>query len=209
MIVLDERRGVSMQSKTFALLKNLTLFAKLPIEDVKRFVDASQTTSHKRGKILYLEGQSADCFYVICTGWLKIFRTTKEGEEVILTMLTKGSVVGDNAIFGHGRYVSSVQVVEDAQIVSIPFSLLEEQLRVSNQFAFNMMTSMMQYQRLHELQLEQYLLYSAPQRIGCFLLGLCPKLEQKDGVVIELPYGKTLIAWACHEKTEHRNCVIH
>jgi len=57
-----------------------------------------------------------------------------------------------------------------------------------------MLTSMTQYQRRHELQLEQYLLYSAPQRIGCFLLGLCPLQEQKDGVILDLPYDKTLIA---------------
>jgi len=38
------------------------------------------------------------------------------------------------------------------------------------------------------------LLYSAPQRVGCFILGLCPVQEQKDGAEIELPYDKTLIA---------------
>ena len=57
-----------------------------------------------------------------------------------------------------------------------------------------MLTAMVEYQRRHELQLEQYLLYSAPQRIGCFLLGLCPTLEQIDGVVLTLPYDKNLIA---------------
>jgi CRP-like cAMP-binding protein len=57
-----------------------------------------------------------------------------------------------------------------------------------------MLVSMVQYQRRHEMQLEQYLLYSAPQRIGCFLLGLCPVLEQIDGVVLTLPYDKMLIA---------------
>jgi CRP-like cAMP-binding protein len=57
-----------------------------------------------------------------------------------------------------------------------------------------MLATMVQYQRRHELQLEQYLLYSAPQRIGCFLLGLLPLLEQKDGVELNLPYKKDLIA---------------
>ena len=109
-------------------------------------------------------------------------------------MITHDSITGENAIFENGRFTSSAQVVEDAQIMSIPHTLLKEQLRVNPQLAFNMLTSMVLYQRRHEMQLEQYLLYSAPQRIGCFLLGLCPTLEQIDGVVLSLPYDKTLIA---------------
>jgi CRP-like cAMP-binding protein len=109
-------------------------------------------------------------------------------------MLTAGSTIGENSLFESGRFTSSAQVAEDATIISIPFSLLSEQLELNNQLALNMLGSMVQYQRRHELQLEQYLLYSAPQRIGCFLLGLCPALEQKDGVILNLPYDKTLIA---------------
>jgi CRP-like cAMP-binding protein len=85
-------------------------------------------------------------------------------------------------------------IVEDATILSIPLSFLKNQLQENRQLSFNMLGCMVQYQRRHEQQLEQYLLYTAPQRIGCFLLGLCPVLEQKDGVILNLPYDKTLIA---------------
>ena len=46
-----------------------------------------------------MEGEKADFFYVICTGWLKLFHTTEEGEEVILAMLTKNGITGENSIF--------------------------------------------------------------------------------------------------------------
>jgi hypothetical protein len=35
---------------------------------------------------------------------------------------------------------------------------------------------------------------SAPQRIGSFLLRLCPH-DKKKGIVLHLPYDKTLIAY--------------
>ena len=109
-------------------------------------------------------------------------------------MLSKYSITGENAIFEHGCFTSNAQVAEDAQILCIPLCILKEQLSVNNLLAFNMLNSMVQDRRMHELQLKQYLLYSAPQRIGCFLLGLCPTLEQKDGATLNLPYDKTLIA---------------
>jgi CRP-like cAMP-binding protein len=183
-----------MKCNSLAFFKGLTLFAGLPEKDVALFTDAAKIKSYKKGQHLYIGGEEAHFFYIMCSGWLKLFHVTKEGEEVSLAMLTRDSITGENAIFEQGRFTSSALVVEDAQILSIPHALLKEQLLVNTKLAFNMLTSMVQYQRRHELQLEQYLLYSAPQRIGCFLLGLCPTLQQVDGVVLSLPYDKTLIA---------------
>lgn len=193
MIALKERDADSKQRKSFAF-RSLPLFANLRDEDVVLFANASQIKTYKKGRFIYLEGEKADFFYVICSGWIKLFHTTEEGEEVNLAVLTTNCISGENAIFEYGSHTSSAQVVEDAQILSVPLSLLKEQLCVNNRLSFNMLTSMVQYQRLHELQYEQYFLYSAPQRIGCFLLGLCPLLEQKDGMAINLPYDKALIA---------------
>ncbi len=194
MISINKPQADSQRCKSFIFFKNLTIFLNLSDEEVMRFSNAAQVKSYKKGQLLYQEGEEANFFYIICSGWLKLFYITKEGEEVNLAMLTKDNITGENAIFEQGCFASSAQVAEDAQIVSIPLALLKEQLRVNNQLAFNMLNSMVQYQRRHELQLEQYLLYSAPQRIGCFLLGLCPTLNQKDGIVVNLPYDKTLIA---------------
>jgi len=181
-------------SKSVDFFKTLSLFEKLTDEELRHFSNAANVKSYKKGQLLYLEGDKAKFFYIILNGWVRLFYTTEEGDEVSLAMLTKDSITGETAIFEEGNFTSSVQIVEDAQIMSIPLSLIKEQLRFNNQLAFNMLTSMVQYQRQHELQFEQYLLYSAPQRIGCFLLGLCPVNEQKDGVTLNLPYDKTLIA---------------
>ncbi len=194
MAAIKEQDVGSKQCKSLAFFKSLILFTNIADKEISLFIDAAQVKSYKKGKILYLEGEQADFFYIICNGWLKLFHITEEGEEVSLAMLTKNNITGENAIFEQGRFTSSALVAEDAQIVSIPLSLLKEQIRMNNHLAFNMLTTMVQYQRRHELQLEQYLLYSAPQRIGCFLLGLCPVLEQIDGVVLNLPYDKALIA---------------
>lgn len=192
--MLKERKADPVQSKSLAFFKELTLFSNLRNDDVERFVDAAQIASYEKGRHLYLEGEQAKSFYIVCSGWVKLFNTTEEGEEVILAMITKDSVTGEHALFEKNHYTSSAQVAENAQILTLPISLLKEQISVNNQLAVNMLASMVQYQRRHELQLEQYLLYSAPQRIGCFLLGLLPVSEHKDGATLDLPYDKTLIA---------------
>lgn len=175
-------------------LRGLPLFANLPEKEVLPFADAAQIKSYKKGQYLYMEGEQAKFFYVMCSGWLKLLHVTEDGEETVIAMLTKNDITGESAFFEQGNFASTAQIVEDAQILSIPITLLKEQMGISTQLALNMLTSMIQYQRRHEMQLEQFLLYSAPQRVGCFILGLCPVQEQKDGVLLDLPYDKSLIA---------------
>jgi len=194
MTTIKERSTDFTQDKSSAFFKDLKLFANLRSTELAHFSRAAQIKNYKKGQFLYIEGEQAEFFYIVCSGWLKLCNTTEEGEEVILAMLTKDSVTGESAMFEHGRYTSSAQIAEDSQILSVPLSILQGQLRVNNQLALNMLASMVQYQRRHELQLEQYLLYSAPQRIGCFLLGLLPASEHKDGATLDLPYDKGLIA---------------
>jgi len=176
------------------VFKRLPLFANLSEKEIACFADVTQIKRYKKGQYLYMEDEEAKCFYIICSGWLKLVHMTEDGDEVIVAMLTKDCITGESSIFEQGNFTSSAQVVEDAQILSVPIALLKEQVRANSQLAINMLTSLTRYQREHESQLEEYLLYTAPQRVGCFILALCPLKEQVDGVVISLPYDKTLIA---------------
>ena len=188
------RKMIQSQAKYIAYLKSISLFANMPDDELERYVNITQIKAYKKGQLLYLEGDKADYFYIICEGWLRLFHTTEDGIEVSLGMLTVGNTTGENSIFEKGHYTSTAMVVEKATILSIPISFLKEQLDESRQLSLNMLACLVQYQHSHEMQLEQYLLYTAPQRIGCFLLALCPVDKQKDGVKIDLPYDKTLIA---------------
>lgn len=191
---IKENNIDSKQYKSLHFFKNLPLFTDISDEETAAFSSAALIKSYKKGHLLYQEDEQADFFYVICSGWVKLFYTTEDGKEVSLAVLTQNSVTGESAIFENGRFSSSAQIAEDAQILRIPLGLLKEKLRTNSQLAHNMLASMVQYQRQQELQFEQYLLYSAPQRIGSFLLELCPVHQQVDGAMFSLPYDKTLIA---------------
>lgn len=182
------------QCKLYKLLRSLYLFTDISDEVVARFYRAAEIVCYKKGSTLYIEGEPANYFYIIVSGWLRKFRTTDDGEEVNLNMLTEHGIVGYNALFEQGKYTVSAQVVEDTRALKIPLSTMREQLSLSSRLAFNLMSIMVQRQRHHEAQVEQYLLFKAPKRIACFVVGLCKKQELQDGLVLDLPYKKSLIA---------------
>ena len=174
-------------------LKSIRLFSNLADEEVAPFEKVAKIRSHKKGKIVYLQGEPATFFYVVGGGWIKLFRTMPEGEEVIIDMLTTGNTFGEDAVFELGRHACSAQVVEDVKLLSIPANLLKEQIRLTPSLAANMFASMSMHHRHHLTTLAFNAMLSAPQRIGCFLLRLCVGYP-KESAAFNLPYDKSLIA---------------
>jgi len=175
-------------------LRGASLFSSLSDADLACFNNAARARSYKKGKVLYLEGDNAESFYVICGGWIKLFHTLPEGEEIIVDMLTIGHMVGESAIFEHGRHTCNAEVIEDVQLLSIPSNVLKEQIHLSPALAFSMLSSIFRHHRRHYSELALNAMQSAPQRIGSFLLRLCPQDKKKD-IVLHLPYDKALIAY--------------
>jgi CRP-like cAMP-binding protein len=174
-------------------LKNVSIFANLADQEIARFQNAAQLRRYKKGKLIYLQGESANFFYVVRGGWVKLFRTMPEGEEVIVDMLTTGNIFGESAIFEQDLHMCTAQVVEDVQLLSISSNLLREQIRINPALALNMLSSMSKHHRHHYSALAFNAMLSAPQRVGCFLLRLCHG-DNKAHVVFNLPYDKSLIA---------------
>ena len=111
-------------------LQGFPFFSKLAAEDLACFQSLARSVAHKKGKVLYLEGDGVEFFYVICSGWIKLFHTTPEGDEAIVDMLTTGSMVGENAVFEHGYYTSSAEIIEDVQLLALPSKALYEKARL-------------------------------------------------------------------------------
>ncbi len=182
-----------LKSTYLECLKSTSLFSDLSDSEIAILSAKAQSRTFKKGKIVFLEGENADYFYIVNCGWVKLFRTLPEGDEIILDVVTTGQVVGESAIFDHRRHSYSAQVVEDCQLLSIPARTLREQIGNSQALAFNMLSFMSRYHRRHFGEIALNTIQNAPQRIGRFLLKFCPK-NRKQNISFHLPYDKTLIA---------------
>ena len=175
-------------------LKNVPLFADLSDEERASFKNAATIRAYKKGKIIYLQGDEPIFFYILHGGWIKLFRTMPEGDEVIVDMLTTGHMFGESGIFEQNCHMCSAQVIEDVSLLSLSARVLKQQIRISPTLAFNMLSSMSKHHRHHVSALAFNTMLSAPQRIGCFLLRLCPLGVSTKSITFYLPYDKTLIA---------------
>lgn len=175
-------------------LKRAPLFSGLDAGTIDFFAKNSHKKQYGKGSDLFAMGDQADAFYFIIDGWVKLYRMTREGEEVIINVFAPGETFAEAAVFSpFRRYPVNAQAVEDTTVLEIPRQLFVDKIRENSELALMMLGSISARQRLLVQQIEQITSKSAPQRIGTFLLRLCPP-NRISNVIVNLPYDKSLIA---------------
>ncbi len=183
------------------LILSLQLFSGIPVENLYVLLRNSQIRHFKKGKLLFLEGEQTNLFYVVLKGWVKIFKNTITGKEAILQMLGCGETILESVFFLNTSLPVSGQVVEDATLLYIPASFLREQIKTNTELTINLLSTMARNSQELLRQIENVRMKTVEERIGWFLL----KLLLEQGCVsryITLPFDKSLIASYLNMKRE-------
>lgn len=174
-------------------IKDLPLFEQGADTFINNLVEHTQITNLNKGQILFLHEETAQRFFIITKGWIKLFRETLDGAQAVVDILTNGHLLGDTALFQDDIYPYSAEATEPCEVLSLPLSVLKHEIETNPQLALAMLSSMARYRRQQDQELEHRTIQNASQRIGCFLLRLAPQ-EEEGRVTLHLPYDKTLVA---------------
>lgn len=174
-------------------LDTIDFFAAIPKELLKELHDAGRTQKFSKGQILATQGDPAEYFYMIESGWVKLFRETLDGDEVILDVLPPGYIFGETSMFEDGQYAFGAEIIENSSLKAYPIEPLQRYIEGNPAIAFAMLRHLAQKNKMKDREIEHLTVMNAPQRIGCFLLRLC-KVKQPAPITLHLPYDKSLIA---------------
>jgi CRP-like cAMP-binding protein len=183
--------------QTHELIRQVPLFNDLDEQIIHHFCAHTNLRNVKKGTIICAPDDVAHHFYIVQTGWIKLFRDTQDGQEAVLDILSNAAIFGENSLFGSQTYGWYAEAVEDTTLISIPVSILKEAITKHQSLAINMITSMSEHRRRLDGEIERFMLQNAPQRVGCFLLKLVPQDawdNQNPCPPIKLPYNKALVA---------------
>jgi CRP/FNR family transcriptional regulator, dissimilatory nitrate respiration regulator len=181
-----------MDPSDWRTIRSASLFASMPPEVVQGLAGNRGSRSYEKGAMIFHQGEMASAFFLVLDGWVKVYRTTPDGLEVVLHVLRRGETFAESAIFGGGRYPTSAETVSAARLLRIDGDAFKAQICDRPELALSMLASAShQLDRLTE-QIEQIKVRSAPQRIAAFLIRLTP--VRKGPAELELPFEKALIA---------------
>jgi CRP-like cAMP-binding protein len=130
-VIRSYNRGMSGQvAEIEALLRVTPVFQQLAPEDRRRVAEGSTVRKYVKGDVLFEQESTADAFYTIATGRVKIYKMLASGKEMILEVFGRGDPLGALATYTGRPFPASAVALEDTTCVLIPrttfFKLLED-----------------------------------------------------------------------------------
>ena len=118
-------------------LKSILYFSHLgfaELESIKEFIFEKTVD---RGEMVLLEGDSTDDLYFVASGVVKVFKTSVEGKEQILSIVRPGESFNDVPIFDGGPNPVSAQAMGPVLLYGIKRNDMETIVKSHPQVALN------------------------------------------------------------------------
>jgi len=113
-----------------AALAQVPLFRRVSPDDRARVAAVATLRTYDRGERVFDEGDPSDFFFIVVTGYVKVFKRAASGNDLILEMFGPGGPLGAVAAYEARPYPASAAAVEPATCLLIPrqafFALLEQ-----------------------------------------------------------------------------------
>lgn len=151
-------------------LENFSMFEVLSGEERKVLGKVAVMRNIPKHQVLYFPADSPDTIYIVKKGKVKISRTSSQGKEVILAILSPGEIFGELAIIGQSQSrEEAAEVIDDAIICIFRINDIKEMM--AHNPRFNMEVLKFIGLRLKKVQnrLESLIFKSANERIVSFI----------------------------------------
>lgn len=89
---------------------------KLPSDIQKEILSAAEHRRVPAGQMVFEQGDPGDSFFMITSGWARIFRKNAEGMETELAMLGLGDSFGEMALLTGAARSANVAALEDLEL---------------------------------------------------------------------------------------------
>lgn len=181
-----------MKSVEHQRARAIPLLAGLSDEHLDEILGRSRVGTYERGRVLFLQGDPAERFFIVLDGWITIYRDTPDGEQTVLHVARSGESFAEPAALVIGKYPASAQAASDCRVLEVSAQAFTQlihsdpdvALKTIAQMAYRLQSLVMQVERLH--------VKTAPQRLATFLLELVP--DGRTSAAVTLPYDKALLA---------------
>ena len=166
-------------------LKRSRLCRGLDDAELHKMAEIVSLRNLNKGEILFFEGDSADGFYLLFAGQVKIYKASADGKEQILHQIMPGQIFAEVAIFHGGQFPANCTAVKDSTVGFFPREEFLKLLGESPQISLKIIGSLSAFLREFTELVENLSLKEVPARIAGYLL----KLSEESGnstVILEL-----------------------
>jgi len=121
-------------------VSNITnIFKHLKQTEIEDLNYVKSCNFHKRGEIIYHEGNRPTGVYCVSKGIIKLYKTGIEGKEQIIRFAKKGDIIGYRSILSSELACTTAKVIEDVNLCFIPSESWLKLLHDNSDFSMDIM----------------------------------------------------------------------
>lgn len=172
------------------------MFAGLPPVALDRFLQNARARRYSRNADVFTQGETAEHFFLLLDGHIRVVRTSPDGEQVIPRYINSGEMFGIAVAMGRTTYPATAQAAVDCVAIVWPNQEWKELSVQYPSFAAN--TLGVVGARLQETQdrVVELSTKQVEQRIAYAVLRLANQSGRQtdDGIEIDFPITRQDIA---------------
>ncbi len=167
-------------------LKEVPLFSGLSEKQLDKINQISIKKSYLRGEVIFNPGEKGNHFFILKSGKIKIFKTSK-GKEQIIKVFDKPALFGEAASFTGKNFPAWAEAIEDSEVLIIPRERFLNLIKEDPEIGMNLLSVMAQ--RLIHLTnvIESLSLKNALSKVATYIL----RKSEETGKA-EIPFSTSM-----------------
>ncbi|MCD6365380.1 MAG: Crp/Fnr family transcriptional regulator [Planctomycetes bacterium] len=155
-----------------AAVRNTPLFSALSGKELQKLLQSCPIKSFPATTQVFSPLQTANCFYVILAGKIKLYQLSAKGDEQILHLYGPGNTFGEAAMWSGVRYPAFADAMTDSVLLSVCRLPLKKLIDDNAGLAIGMLAGMSSKLLEFNELIGQLSLREVPERLANVLLGL-------------------------------------
>jgi CRP/FNR family transcriptional regulator len=150
------------------LLKKSDFFSEISDSAVQELSSIGYLKKFQQGDILFRDGEKGTAFFLLTEGRIKIYKSSTDGKEIILKLISPGEIFAEVVLFENDKYPVNASAASDSELFVIErkgfYSLLN-----SEAFRNDFMAKLMKKQRYLAERILYISAYDVEERFFRFL----------------------------------------
>lgn len=167
--------------------------ASLGATALARMLEIATVTNYEARDILFREGENAEYFYCVLSGYVRLFRLNKDGREADIRICGPGDTFAECLLSVGDRYLYNSQAAETITVARFELQKVRALAEQESDVAKAIIQCLSDHLRNTMDCIANDRLQTAPQRVAHYLLNNCP-VEEGTSASIRLPFQKSLLA---------------
>ncbi len=170
------------------VLSKTELFGHLSEETVREIAPKGIRRRHKKGELIFRQGDEGRTVYVLLEGLVKIFVTSERGDEMLLATLQGPATFGELALIDSLPRSASVEAIEPVETLAFNVTDLVELSKANGSFSTGLLESLAGLIRRLTDQASDFVFLDLHGRVAKLLLNFADTRGEHtdEGIVLDL-----------------------